>query len=121
MQINNRFYRGYEGEPEVQFIAKNAEHKVGIGIWDGYFDDIMRQFTPGKDGWTGVAKVYHTDERWEDGIPCKITDLNDTLKEFSEIDLQLLEFDDSAMALSAICVLLNDAIQKKMEVWIIKD
>jgi hypothetical protein len=41
-EIDERYYVGFEGEPEMIFtlLQKNGDKKQ-FGIWDGYFDAII--------------------------------------------------------------------------------
>lgn len=41
--VNNKYYVGFEGEPEIQFICKKACDTYIIIIWEGYFDEIMKK------------------------------------------------------------------------------
>ena len=120
--IISKYYDGYEGEPEIQFIkVSNSGSKTILSIWDGYFDDIMRHFLPTGSGWTGLAYYYHICIGWEEESPWKIPDLNEALAEFQSLNPQKLEFNTSPEVLYAICELIATAIKKNEQVWIAKD
>ena len=53
---NYKFYEGYEDEPEVELSADNMET---LHIWDGFFDDILREPTLDGKGWHGFTRDYH--------------------------------------------------------------
>lgn len=117
----SKYYDGYEGEPEIQFIKGSIkEDRTIISIWDGFFDDIMRQFEPTSSGWQGLAYYYNLVIGWEDGI-WEIPNARSALAEFQSINPNKLEFNGSAEVLSAICDLLATAISENQEVWIDKD
>lgn len=118
----SEYYDGYEGEPEIRFIkGSDKGDRTIVSIWDGYFDDIMRQFKPTNIGWQGLAYYYHLRIGWEDGQAWEIPDLHSALMEFQSIDASRLEFSGSAKVLSAIRDLLRSAIKEKQKVWIDKD
>ena len=117
-----KFYDGYEGEPEIQFIkGSDIGNRTVISIWDGYFDDIMRQFKPTSSGWEGLAYYYHLALGWENGETWEIPNIRSALVEFQSIDPNKLEFNSSAEVLSVICDLLATAIKENQKVWIDKD
>jgi len=118
----SKYYDGYEGEPEIQFIkgSNNGDRKI-ISVWDGFFDDIMRQFKPTETGWQGLAYYYHLRMAWEDGETWEIPNIHSALAEFRSIDPNKLEFNGSAEVLSAICDFLKTAIKENQKVWINKD
>jgi len=120
--VITKYYEGFEGEPEIRFLKGLAENsKMVLCLWDGYFDDIMRQFSPSDFGWTGLAYQYHLGVGWEEGKLWEIPDLLEALNEFQTLDPQKLEFDSSQEVLSAICNLIRDAISHHEKVWIEKE
>lgn len=117
----SKYYDGYEGEPEIQFIKGcNQGERTIISIWDGFFDDIMRLFEPSDDGWQGLAYYYNLAIGWEDEL-WEIPDLLSALTEFQSLDSNRLEFDRSSEVLSAICDLLITAINENQKVWMNKE
>jgi hypothetical protein len=116
-----KFYDGYEGEPEIQFIkGSDKGSRTIVSIWDGYFDDIMNQFRPTASGWNGLAYYYHLALGWAEGV-WEIPDLNSALTEFQSINVSSLRFPETAEVLSAICNLLKLAIKENQKIWIDKD
>ena len=53
-EVNEIYYEGYEGEPEIIFIIENngIKHKM-IGVWDGFLNDILSDIKPTDKGWVG--------------------------------------------------------------------
>ena len=115
----NKYYEGYEGEPEIQFI-KGSNNRIVLSIWEGFFDDIMGQFEPTSSGWKGLAYYYNLGIGWEDGI-WKIPNVNSALAEFQSINGSRFRYPETAGVLSAICDLLKSAIKDNKRVWIDKD
>ena len=48
--VNKKYYDGFEGEPEIQFIYKKGNDTEILIVWEGYFDQIMRLMIPDKQG-----------------------------------------------------------------------
>ncbi|MBW7475225.1 dihydroorotate dehydrogenase (quinone) [Paenibacillus oenotherae] len=117
--INDKYYEGYEGEGEIQFIRYLADgNRFILRIWDGFFDKIMSSIDPEPDGWTGLAYFYHVEEPWWEK-PWEIPDKEVVLKQFEKIDTS--NFDDTTKdLLNELCVLLLHA-QKCNEVVMIAD
>lgn len=112
--INDKFYRGYEGEKEIQFITE----KEKIIIWEGFFDDIMEQFRPSSTGWTGLPYYYHLSAGWYDESPWKIPDLKECLHQLEQLDVSNCRFAESPKVLIEICRMLSDAIRENKYVCI---
>lgn len=116
-----KYYEGYEGEPEIQFIkGSNKGDQTILSIWEGFFDDIMGQFESTSSGWQGLAYYYNLVTGWEDGI-WEIPNINSALIEFQSINGSQFRYPETAEVLSAICDLLKSAIKDNQRVWIDKD
>lgn len=115
-KINKRFYSGYEGEKEIHFFTL----KERIIIWDGFFNDIMEQFKPSKEGWIGISYFYHLDLGWSDGKPWKINDLDTCFLQFRQLDITNCRFEESKEVWLLICNMLMKAIQENDDVWIVE-
>lgn len=116
-KINNKYYCGYEGEKEIQFIAE----KEKLIIWDGFFNDIMEQFKPSTEGWMGLAYYYHMSMGWYDESPWKIPNLEECLQHFKQLDISDCRFKESEKVLLEICEFVHSAIQKHENVWIAEE
>ncbi|MGX7418094.1 hypothetical protein ACWOFR_04735 [Carnobacterium gallinarum] len=60
----DNYYEGFEGKPEIDIYAFVSNEKVGIEMWDGYFDEIMRKVQPVNDKWQSLAYYYNLYEGW---------------------------------------------------------
>lgn len=117
--VDNKFYKGYEGEPEIQFIEELEDGTKGIfSVWDGYFNDIMELFQPGAHGWEGLALYYHLDSEWYNESPWKIPDKKSTLNQFQVLEIKKLKYEISQLVLKRICEILSNAIEDSRTVWI---
>lgn len=51
--VNDSYYLGYEGEPEIVFVFKSSNNKQTLKIWNGYVEtivDLMCQYESFDDG-----------------------------------------------------------------------
>lgn len=55
-EVNEVYYEGYDGEPEIIFIVeKNGIKRRMLGIWDGFLNDILSDVEPDAEGWVGIT------------------------------------------------------------------
>ena len=121
--INNKYYKGFEGEQEIQFIRSpsNGDRTI-LSIWCGYFDDIMRLFQPTESGWTGLAYYYNLDIGWYEESPWKIPDVIDALHQFESLNhISGSHFKESQEILNEIRGFLSAAIKQNDGVWIAEE
>lgn len=117
--LNTKYYEGFEGYPEIQFIRVSIDgQKEILSLWDGYFDSIMYAIEPKESCWTGIAYYFHLDQPWFDESPWKIPDVDIVIEQFENI--QSLDTKTQEV-LNDIIKLLRRAKTKKEEVWIIYD
>ena len=109
--VNKKYYDGFEGEPEIQFIYKKGNDTEILSIWEGYFDQIMRLMLPNEQGWTGL---------WYEDSPWVIEDLQIALKQFESIDRTKL-CDEAIEILMLLCNMLKEAILNNYEVSIARE
>ena len=116
-----KYYKGYEGEPEIQFIKGSTEGaRTILSIWGGFFDDIMSQLKPTSSGWKGLAYYYNLAIGWEDDT-WEIPNIQSALVEFQSIISNSFRFPETSEILSAICDLLASAVKENQKVWIDTD
>ena len=118
-KIDERYYNGFEGEPELVFtlLKKNGE-KNAFGIWDGYFDSIIKKVEPQKEGWTGLAYYYHLDIGWFEESPWLVENMLESFEQLNEIDVNSLEMNEDKKILSIIKALFQEAIDNDGKIFI---
>lgn len=117
--IDEKYYLGFEGEPEIIFtvVQKNNE-KREIGMWEGYFDKIIKQIEP-KDGkWVALAYYYHLDIGWYEESPWVIENLPEVYDQLGEINKENLECIEQREVLDIILSMLRGAIDNNDKVFI---
>lgn len=87
----DNYYEGFEGNPEIDIYTFSENEKVGIEMWDGYFDEIMRAVQPVNDEWHSLAYYYNLYEGWYDESPWKIPDNKEALEQFESINNSTLD------------------------------
>ncbi|MEY8319944.1 hypothetical protein AAK894_02560 [Lachnospiraceae bacterium 46-61] len=118
--INNKYYIGFEGEPEIQFVYKKDNVIESFIMWEGYFDQIMKLIKPDKNEWKGVAYCYNMHIGWYEEDYWRVEDLLMTLKQFESIDKQMLN-EEASEVLKEICNIIKRAEGNKAEVFIIRE
>ena len=86
----DNYYAGFEGNPEIDIYTFKGNIRIGIEIWDGYFDEIMGAIQPLNGEWQSLAYYYNLDEGWYDDSPWEIPNNQEALKQFESIDKSTL-------------------------------
>lgn len=122
VNINEKFYDGFEGEPEI-FFCLMEKHVVieKIGIWDGYFNEIMETVRPEKEGWTGLAYFYHLYTGWYEEGNWLLPDVSAAYRQFENIDVDQLKNRETKEVLALVTDLLKRAVDKNEKVCIMYD
>lgn len=118
--VNKKYYNGFEGEPEIQFICRKKDKNEIFIIWEGYFEQIMKLISPDIQGWTGLAYCYNMYTGWYEESPWIIEDLQSALKQFESIDDKKL-CDEATEILAIICNILRESISNSYEVCIVRE
>lgn len=82
----DNYYEGFEGNPEIDIYTFVDNEKVGIEMWDGYFDEIMRKVQSVDGKWQSLAYYYNLYEGWYDDSPWQIPNNEEALNQFKSID-----------------------------------
>lgn len=94
---NYTYYEGYEGEPEVIIESEN-DAMQRLHIWEGYFDDLLREPITDGNGWIGFTRDYHQCEgAFGDDSEATITNISeylDDLKLYADSPFEYAETRD---------------------------
>lgn len=110
------YYSKFDGEPEIVIYSNKTKIKE-IHIWEGYFDNIVMQIKPSKDGWDGIAYYYNLHEGWYDSSPWKIPNLKLFYEQLNRIDRLFLKSIENEI-LNNILILFQEAIFLSCTVYI---
>lgn len=109
--IIDKFYNGYEGEPEIQIIKRyNQEDVVLLRIWTGFFDNIMSVIEPEESGWTALAYYYNLYIGWYDESPWKVENIEECRKQLEEVDRSKLNEKDNEVLTEIIKIFRNATV-----------
>lgn len=82
----DKYYVGYEGEPEIQIIRKTLQGDTFVlRIWSGFFDDIMKSIEPEEKGWSSLAYYYNLYIGWYEDSPWLLEDINAAIEQLKKI------------------------------------
>jgi hypothetical protein len=117
------YYSGFEGEPEVIVTRRSlkGENRSQIRLWVGYYDDIIEQIPPGKNGsWEGIPKDYHLLEGWRDNTDRQCADTQLLLAQLQAIDTTKFRLESSKVH-SALVFILRECINTGDNLFIMQD
>ena len=121
MNISNnyKYYKGYEGEPEIIFRYLNNPN-ISIHIWEGYIDDIMRN-QPGTDedyrnglsyDWNTMNGPYGDENK-------NIINLDNYYKDLLRFKKTKFKFEETKEVYDLIMNFLKQAVDDKQKVELI--
>lgn len=119
--IDERYYIGFEGEPEITFsVIEENNTKHEFGMWGGYFDNIMKQIQPKEGKWIALAYYYNLGIGWYDESPWLIKNLEESYEQLIEIEMDKLENEEKEI-LKIILSMLRHAIDNNYKAFISYD
>ncbi len=115
--VNDKFYRGYEGEGQVIF---SDENKNKIVIWEGYLYVLMERMLD--QGYKILADFYSRDN---DDSAWLIPNINNALAQFQSFDYQRIQQDGFTECfpelITTITRFLWRALNSQQKVYLDKD
>ena len=114
-QINDKFYKGYEGEEEIVFET-DGNHE-SLHVWGGYLDDILEEPFEDND-WKGLTRDYqecinaYSDDS-DEGLLDDLKEYIDDLKQYCGREFS---FEETGDCLSIIISFLENAEQQSCKV-----
>lgn len=89
--VNDSYYTGFEGEPEIAFVLEKSNERQILKMWIGYFDtllDLMCQYESFNDG---ILHEYYVHEGWYEDSPWEITNIDAAIQLFKSFNLQSVD------------------------------
>lgn len=115
--INQKYYKGFEGEPEIHFICNKGIDNDVIIIWEGYFDQIMRLLQPEENGWTGLAYYYNMYLGWYEEDSWAMENIDIVINQLKKIKYEDLS-NETSEVLRMIIDMLKYACDNNFDVYI---
>lgn len=86
--INNKYYDGFEGEPQILIYLKGKE---GFRIWIGYFEYMLGAsiLEDVKNG--GILESYINQDGWYDESEWEIENLKQAIFEIEQFNIDKVE------------------------------
>ena len=115
------FYKGYEDYECITFVRKKQRKEELFQIWEGFLGFIME----GEDKTTEIGNYEEIYFNSFDDY--KLEKLNDCIKQFKSINLKKLDLIKDAgpnlrervsKVLEKLIIFLNEALEKKYEVYL---
>jgi hypothetical protein len=114
------YYRGFECEPEINFISEERDKVISqIKIWIGYFNQLMEISEPNASTgkWESLALHFHLDTGWYEEEKWKLPDIPESVTFFEELEADSLE-EPIPEIRNSIVSLLSEAIKKDHIIYI---
>ena len=122
--FDERYYNGYEGEGEMIFIIrKNGIERRRIGIWDGYFSDMIELFEPKEYGWEGLPLFYHaySFDCYDEDTAWHAEDLDLIYSQLESINPDMIRFYDTPQVIAYLMAFFKEAMDNNEDVYIYEE
>ncbi|MEK5259099.1 hypothetical protein MKY75_07675 [Paenibacillus sp. FSL L8-0663] len=103
-KINDTYYAGFEGEPEIRLIYTNSDKCYVLKIWNGYFDTLMDCLVQLESAQSNILSDH---EGWYEESPWEVENIRETLQLFDSFDIKYLT-EEEAKSLTNILPVLPD-------------
>jgi len=95
--INEKFYYGFEGEPEVQFVCRTKDNVDKMVIWQGYFEGLLSGCFSNSIKEGGLLHSYVNADGFYDESPWEIPDIDIAINELGFFRTEEVNSDSSSM------------------------
>lgn len=118
---NDKFYQGFEGEPEVIFQLLD-DNNISVHVWDGYISDMMRN-QPGTDDdyRLGLSRDWNTLQGPYADKAINLIDVDEYYNDLIRIENMQFEFEDTKEVYKLIMFFLKLAKDNNQKVEMIVD
>ena len=121
--IDNTYNQGFGAEKVVVIYSMTSKGKEGYGMWDGYFENLLRGCYNDRIVRGGILYGYMTQTEWCDESPWKIENVQlaiNEIKLFTEtsipdMDIMFKKLRDIQLKLLRV---LEDAVEQGNDVYI---
>ncbi|GAA0077317.1 hypothetical protein UT300005_16950 [Clostridium sp. CTA-5] len=109
--INDKYYAGFEGEPEILIYFKGKDkEKEGFSIWIGYFEFLLGASISEKIKTGGILESYINCDGWYDESQWIIEDLQQAIFELEQFKIEKIESKDNSI-IETVCNLQKDLLK----------
>lgn len=112
--VNNLYYRGFEGEPDIAFAFENDAGTHRFIMWIGYFETLLSSMLTYESPQNEFLATYNLHEGWYEDNPWEINNLNEVIQLFEAFDLNKIPGSvraQSANIMSSLPKLVEDLLK----------
>ncbi|MDP4097330.1 hypothetical protein OIN60_11170 [Paenibacillus sp. P96] len=96
--INNSYYVGFEGEPQLIFMYENLNVRYELQLWNGYFETLLDCLIEQANDRSGILHEYCAYEGWYEESPWEIKNIKQAIQLFKSFDPNKLTEEDGVKA-----------------------
>ncbi|KQO01104.1 hypothetical protein [Paenibacillus sp. Leaf72] len=93
--INDSYYIGFEGEPEIVFMYESLIGRHELRLWNGYFETFLDCLLEQVPVQNVILHEYYIHEGWYDESPWEIQDVEGALQLFKSFAVRELKEDEN--------------------------
>lgn len=106
-KVNDTYYAGFEGEPEIRLIYKDSDESYILKIWNGYFDTLLDCLVQIESAQSNILSEYYAHEGWYEESPWEVKNIRENLQLFTSFDINNLT-EEEAKSLTNILPVIPD-------------
>lgn len=84
--INNSYYVGFEGEPQLIFMFHHLHVRYELQLWNGYFETLLDCLLDQVNEQSVILQEYCAYEGWYEESPWEIKNIKEAIQLFSSFD-----------------------------------
>ncbi|WP_311082266.1 hypothetical protein [Paenibacillus polymyxa] len=104
-KINDTYYAGFEGEPEIRLIYTNSDKSHVLKIWNGYFDTLLDCLVQLESAQSNILSEHYAHEGWYEESPWEVENIRETLQLFDSFDIKYLTEEEAKSLTNILPVL----------------
>ncbi|KZE66968.1 hypothetical protein AV545_23665 [Paenibacillus jamilae] len=104
-KINDTYYAGFEGEPEIRVIYTNSDESYALKIWNGYFETLLGCLIQIEPVQSNILSEYDAHEGWYEESPWEVKNIRETLHLFDSFDIKNLTEEEAKSLTNILPVL----------------
>ncbi|KAA8753920.1 hypothetical protein [Paenibacillus sp. UASWS1643] len=86
-KVNDFYYVGYEGHPEILILFERTTQKNVLKIWIGYFETLLDLMCQYESTDNDILQAYYAHEGWYEGSPWEIQNLDSAIHLFKSFNV----------------------------------
>ncbi len=109
--LNDEFYIGYEGYPEICFLSEKGNDRWILKLWNGYFETLVDLLCTGNAFQEyEIIQEFTKREGWYDNSPWEINNIPEAIKLFSLYDASINDDEEVKGVLVDLPIVQNEIL-----------